>query len=83
MASGPVYSVSFLGTTKNYYVDVSADAGESLRQFGELVEDFKALGVTLTSFFLRPRGGEPRVEFSPGLRGDFDLVSTLGGFVYW
>ena len=40
MASGPVYSVTFLGTTKNYYVDVSADAGENLRQFGELVEDF-------------------------------------------
>ena len=78
MASGPVYSVSFLGTTKNYYVDVSADTGENLRQFGELVEDFKALGLTLGNYlFLRGPGGRP-VGFSAGLRGDFDIVSTLG-----
>jgi hypothetical protein len=79
MASGPVYSVSFLGTTKNYYVDVSADAGESGRQFLAMVEDFKALGLALGSFFLRGRGpgGRP-VGFSAGLRGEFDIVSTLG-----
>ena len=77
MASGPVYSVSFMGTTKNYYVGVAADAGESARQFGELVEDFSP-HVTFMSFFLRPRGGGPRVEFSPSLRGDFEIVLTQG-----
>lgn len=50
MASRPLYSVSFLGSTKNYYVVVSADPGESLRQYGELIEDFKAQGLTIGNY---------------------------------
>lgn len=77
MASGPVYSVSFLGTKEYYYDDVSADAAECGRQFLAMAKDFKPLGLTLGSFFLRGPSGRP-VGFSAGLRGDFEIVSTLG-----
>ncbi len=78
MASTPVYSASFSGTTINYYVGLSADAGENLRQFGQLVEDFKPHGLTLGNYlFIRGPGGRP-VSFSAGLRGDFEIVSTIG-----
>ena len=78
MASRPLYSVSFLGSTKNYYVGVSADPGESFRQLGEMIEDFKAQGLTLGNYlYLQDPGGLP-VGFSSLLRGDFTIVSTLG-----
>ena len=60
---------------------MSADAGENFRQFVELMEDFKALGLTLGNYlFLRGPGGRP-VGFSAGLRGDFDIVPL--GSCWW
>ena len=83
MASEPVYSVSYKGRTTNSYVAVSADAVKRHSQFGEIVEVFKDLGVTVTSFFFRPFGGGARAEFSSGFLGHFEIVSTLGSLIWW
>ena len=83
MASEPVYTVSFLGTTKSYYINVSAEAAETGRQFLAMVEDFKPEGLTLGNFlFLRRARSSRPVGFSADLRGDVDIISsllTLGG----
>ena len=77
MASAPQYSVSFAGITKHYDIAVSADDGTCGRQFLELVEAFKPVGIALGSFFLRGPDGRP-VVFRAGLRGNLEIVSTIG-----